>query len=279
MRLRPFVPGLVLAVLGVLARPSAAQAQVLPRFTGTAVPAESVPGDTLPFAKRPWIRPVASVIIPGSGQLLGGQSRGIVYLALEVWVASRAIAVSRRGREQASRYRTLAYDVARRQFTPDRVDGPFEYYESMEKFVESGVYDADPGPGFLPEADPATYNGSVWRLARNTFFVNPDSIPGPQTPAYQQALAFYQAHAVGGQFRWSWRGARLEQDVFRGAIRASDDAFRQRTNYLGALVLNHLASAIDALISVRTGHRSTAVPHLEFGASPDDVALVWTGRF
>jgi hypothetical protein len=232
-----------------------------------------------PLLRRVWVRPVASLVAPGTGQLLAGQARGAVYLAFELWVASRAIASSRRGSEQAARYRELAYDVARRQYSPSRVDGPFDYYETMEKFVESGVYDADAGPAFVPEADPTTYNGSVWSLARRTFFQNPDSLPDPASPAYLQAVAFYQERAVAGQFRWSWRGARLEQDVFRGAIRSSDDAFRQRTNYFGVLVLNHLVSAIDALISAKAAGRSPAVPQLRFQANPEAATVVWTGRF
>jgi hypothetical protein len=235
--------------------------------------------DATPIQERLWLRPAASLVVPGTGQLLGGQARGVVYLALELWIVSRTIASNQRGNDQAARYRQLAYDVARSQYSSARVDGPFEYYESMEKFVESGVYDADAGPAFVPEADPATYNGSVWALARRTFFQNPDSLPDPASASYTQAVAFYQARAVGGQFQWSWRGARLEQDVFRGAIRASDDAFRQRTNYLGVLVLNHLASAIDALISAKAARRSPVVPRVRFHADPDAATLVWTGRF
>jgi hypothetical protein len=266
--------------LPALLLPVALQAQRIPAFV--PVPADGRPesAEETPLMQKVWVRPVASLIVPGTGQLLAGQARGVVYLALEIWIASRAIATNQQGGDQAARYRQLAYDVARKQYSATRVDGPFEYYESMEKFVESGEYDTDSiGPAFVPEPDPTTYNGSVWALARRTFFQDPDSIPDPASPAYQQAVAFYQSRAVGGQFRWSWRNARLEQDVFRGAIRTSDDAYRQRTNYLGVLVLNHLASAIDALISAKKGQRSPAVPQVRFQANPEAAALVWTGRF
>jgi len=259
--------------------PAALGAQTIPQFRPSWPSGAETPPEPVPIVRRLWVRPVASLLVPGTGQFLAGQARGVVYLAFELWVASRAVASSHRGNEQAARYRQLAYDVARRQYSATRVDGPFDYYETMEKFVESGSYDADSGPAFVPDLDPATFNGSVWALARRTFFANPDSLPDPSSAAYQQAVAFYQAKAVGGQFQWSWRGARLEQDVFRGAIRTSDDAFRQRTNYLGALVLNHLASAIDALISAKAVHRSPAVPQLRFQAYPESASLVWTGRF
>lgn len=264
--------------LPALLLPAALHAQALPQFRPTRT-RDSALSLEPPILRRLWVRPVASLVVPGSGQLLAGQARGAVYLAFELWVASRAVASNHRGNEQAARYRQLAYDVARRQYSAARLDGPFEYYETMEKFVESGVYDADFGPAFVPESDPTTYNGSVWALARRTFFQNPDSLPDQASPSYRNAVSFYQARAVGGQFQWSWRGARLEQDVFRGAIRSSDDAFRQRTNYLGVLVLNHLASTIDALISAKAAQRSPAVPQLRFHSNPDVATLVWTGRF
>lgn len=268
--------------------PATLAGQALPRFEPPVHSPAALFGDSglaapgvdwRSLGQKPWVRPLASLLVPGAGQLIGGQPRGVIYLALEAWLISRAIAFDRRGDEQSARYRQLAFDVARRPFGQVRVDGPFEYYETMEKFVESGAFDADPGPAFMPEGDSTTFNGSVWDLARRTFFANPDSLPDPASAPYQAALAFYQARAVGGQFRWSWRGARLEQDVFRDAIRSSDDAFRSRTNFLGALVLNHLASAIDALISVRNGRRRAAIPQLEFRSDPDGMSLVWTGRF
>ena len=271
----------VLLVAALLAAaPLAAQEQ--PAFP-SAVPdsASPQPGwgpDSAAFTSRPWVRPVTSLLVPGTGQLLAGQARGLVYLALEVWLVSRVIAYDRRGNEQADRYRALAYDVARSQFSAVRVDGAFEYYESMEKYVESGVYDADPGQAFVPESDTTTFNGSVWLLARRTFFANPDSIPHPLSPQYLRAISFYRDRAQTDQFRWSWRGARLEQDVFRGSIKSSDDAYRSRTNYLGAVVVNHVASAIDALVSARARHRN-AVPRVEVRPDLEGAALVWTGTF
>jgi len=225
------------------------------------------------------VRPIGSLLVPGTGQLAAGQSRGLVYLAAELWVASRALANGRRGRQSASQFRTLMFDVARRQFTAQRQDGPWDYYEAAEKFVESGVFDANPGGTFTPESDTTTFNGSLWQLARRTFFVNPDAPPPPSSAPYQAAERFYRLHAVSDSFRWSWRGARLEQDLYRDQIRASDDAFRARTNYFGVLVLNHLASAIDALISLRLGGRRAAVPSLWLEPGTDAVVMTWRHEF
>lgn len=209
---------------------------------------------------------------------MNGRSRGLVALAVEAWLIARVVAWDRKADREAQEYRDLAFDIARRSFTNVRQDGPFEYYESMEKFVESGVYDLDAGPGFAPETDTTTFNGSLWLLARRTFFANPDSAPPPDSPAFIGALAFYRTRAVADDFRWSWRNAQLEQDAFRGTIRASDEAYRQRTNFMGALILNHLASAVDAFLSAR-GRRPAAMPRMDFRSDPEEVTLSWRFGF
>jgi hypothetical protein len=235
----------------------------------------------LPLYRRPWIRPLASLVLPGSGQLLGGQERGLAYLATEVWLVARALSLAQQGRRERSAFQELAYAVARRPFSSVRQDGPFEYYESMGHFVASGDYDSDPGAGFVPEPDTTTFNGSVWLLARRTFLENPDSLPDPASPAYSAAIAFYTSRAVSGAFRWSWRDARLEQDVFGAAIVASDEAFRSATNYLGVVVLNHIGSAVDALITqrLRRGGVPGVVPRLGIDSSVGRVTLSWHAGF
>jgi hypothetical protein len=200
---------------------------------------------------RLWLPPVASLVLPGSGQLLSGRDRGMVYLAAEAFVLSRFLQLTHDAHRGADRYRTLAFAVARRGFAATRRDTVFEYYETMEKFTASGEFDSDPGPGLAPEDDPTTYNGSMWLLARRTFWSDPNIPPPPTSPEYQLALQFYRNHAVGPDFRWSWRDAPLEQQEFRATISSSDNAYRRAQNQLGLLLANHLVSAIDALISSR----------------------------
>lgn len=198
-----------------------------------------------------WVRPAASLLVPGSGQLLAGQERGAAYVAVEVYSLVRILQLNDEGRREGDRYRDLAFDVARRTFSPVRRDTVFEYFETMERFSESGLYDRDPGPALLPEIDAATYNGSVWLLARRTFWSDPDLPPDPGSPEYLRAVRFYQDHAVGPNFQWTWRDASLEHGVFRESIRKSDTAFRRVQNMLGVLLANHVVSAVDALISSR----------------------------
>jgi hypothetical protein len=217
--------------------------------------ATGVSGQTADSARaaraRLWLPPVASLIVPGSGQLLTQRDRGLIYLAAEGYVLSRFLQLSLGARRSAERYRDLAFTVARRGYATARRDTVFEYYETMERYTASGEFDRDPGPGFTPEPDPTTYNGSVWLLARRTFWTDPQSPPPPTSQEYQQALQFYRSHAVGPEFRWSWNGASLEQQEFRATIRSSDDAFRRAQSQIGLLLANHLTSAIDALISTR----------------------------
>jgi hypothetical protein len=235
---------------------------------GPGVGAQTV--DSVRAARaRLWVPPVASLLVPGVGQLLTKRDRGLAYLAAEGYVLSRFVQLSLGARRSARRYRDLAFSVARRGFAAARRDTVFEYYEMMEKFTASGEFDLDPGSGLIPEPDPSTYNGSVWLLARRTFWADPETAPPPTSPEFRASLKFYTDHAVGPDFRWSWQNASLEQQEFSATIRSSDDTFRRAQSQLGLLLANHLTSAIDALISTRlsSGLRRSA-----------EVQTLWGGR-
>jgi len=201
--------------------------------------------------KALWVRPLASLLVPGTGQLLGRHPRGAVYLVAEALLITRALTLNSYGRRDQDRYRELAAVVARAAYSPTLRDTVFEYYEQMGRWVESGPFDTDPGPGLAPPTDERTYNGQIWRLARTTFFPDPAQDPDTDSPEYQRALAFYTSRAIGPDFRWSWRNAGLEQDLYRQTIAASDEAFRGATTTLGIILVNHLLSAVDAFITER----------------------------
>ena len=238
---RALVPVLAIAALAA------------PRQGAVAQETDSAASPPPAPAPRPsvWVRPATSLLVPGSGQLLAGQGRGAVYVAVEAYSLVRILRSNDEGRREGDRYRDLAFDVARRAFSPLRRDTVFEYFETMERFLESGLYDRDPGPALLPEIDAATYNGSIWLLARRTFWPDPELPPDPGSPEYLRAVRFYQDNAVGPNFQWTWRDASLEHGVFRESIRKSDTAFRRAQSMLGVLLANHVVSAVDALISSR----------------------------
>jgi hypothetical protein len=225
----------------------------------------------------PWWTPLASAAIPGAGQAKLGQDRFVAYLAVEAYALLQYFTDRREAQRQRSEYRELARRVARAFFSEERPVGSFDYYEQMTKFVESGVYDLEPGGDLQPELDTASYNGSQWRLARQTFWSNPDSPPDPSSPEYISALNFYRARAIGPEYRWSWRNAQLEQDIFRRTIGLSNDANRRAIADLGVVLANHALSMVDAYISIRLQQPrsgssvglSATIPWAPFGAPPN----------
>ncbi|MGH7674067.1 MAG: hypothetical protein ACREMV_02250 [Gemmatimonadales bacterium] len=241
---------------------------------GAVGAAQGPPVDSAGAWHRFWVRPVASLVVPGTGQLMAGQDRGALYIATEIVLLSRYVELSSQGDDAAARYRDLAFDVARRNYAPTRRDTVFEYYEQMQRFAASGEYDRDPGTVFVPEPDPATYNGSVWLLARRTFWADPDSTPDPASTEYQQAVQFYVDRAVGPAFQWSWHDAPLEQQAFSETIRESDGAFREAQTYLGLLIANHLVSAVDAFISSRLAEGLGRPARLETTVGPGGSAVL-----
>ncbi len=218
---------------------------------GVPLGAQAVDSATTAARARLWLPPVASLVVPGSGQLMTGRDRGLIYVAAEVYLLSRYLQLLHDGHQGSDRYHELAFTVAQRGFATARRDTVFEYYETLERFTASGVYDRNPTGAFTPEDDPGTYNGTIWLLAQRTFWPDPNNPPAPGTQPYIDAINFYRAHAIGPNYQWSWRDSPLEQEEYRATIRASDNAFRNAQDQLGLLLANHLASAIDALISTR----------------------------
>ena len=238
-----------------------AAAQSFPfRHVGSPSASELVPVGSA-FVASPnvtdWIVPVSSALIPGSGQLLSGHERGVLYLAAEAFLMLRFWSLRAEGRRQRDAFRDLAFSVARAPFRPARQDTVFEYFEAMESYLESGPFSTSPGVEIVPPTDESTFNGRIWLLARRTFFRDPNAQPDTSSDEYHRALNFYSARAIGANFQWSWRDAGLERNLFSQSIRRSDDAFRLATQYLGLVLVNHLVSAIDGFVSQRLGNQAS----------------------
>lgn len=243
----------LVAMSGLLAwgTPSMAQprdARVgLARPTGTARRTDAPVSGPSPAS---WWAPLASLAVPGAGQSLLKQPRSVAYVAAEAFLVIQYLAAERDGDRDRGAYRQLASDVARRPYGGSRV-GTWDYYESMEKYLESGKYSLVGGGTVEPETDVTTYNGARWLLARENFWANPGVTPAKSSAEYQRALAFYLASAVTDEYRWSWRDQQLQQDLYRQTIRKANRSYQRATNMLGAVAMNHLSSLIDAYISVR----------------------------
>jgi len=222
-----------------------------------------------------------SLALPGLGQHALGQNRKWIYGAIEVagWVAF----FERRGAggEYRDRYRDFAWTEGRLQ-VGGRIDGDFDYYETLSKWGQSGAFDTDSGlAGVQPEMDATTYNGSIWTLASQIFI--PGGGPVPETdPAYQSALAYYTQRAYGTAFLWDWSAVPGGREELGALIEASDDRFRQATSALGIVIANHLVSAVDAYLSSRgqgVAARLRVVPNpLAVGPAWSAVLTVPVGR-
>jgi hypothetical protein len=224
-----------------------------------ARPAEvRLPGARAQGASQSWWPPLASAILPGAGQGLLGQDRALAYLAVESYGWIRYASDIREGRRQRHAYRALAAQVARAYLSESRPVGDFEYYERMEHYIESGVFDASPDAGIQPETNPESFNGFIWLRARTTFWEDPAIPPAPTSQPYFAALEYYSDRAIQPQFRWSWRNAQLEQDLFRRTIGRSNDAFRRSIQDLGVIIANHALSTVDAYVTVRIRHAREA---------------------
>jgi hypothetical protein len=198
----------------------------------------------------PWWAPLASAAVPGSGQLALRQWRAVGYVVLEAFVVVQHVRSNADGRRERREYQRLAR-VARAAFSTTLPNGDQAYYERMLHHLESGVFDVVPGGTVDPDPDPATYNGSVWLLARRTYWEDPDSPPPRESPPYRNAEDFYLARAIRPEFRWSWASAPTEMERFRDAVVRSNDAFREAGFYLGAILVNHAISMVDAYVTVR----------------------------
>lgn len=201
---------------------------------------------------------VASAVVPGAGQALLGSRRAIAYGVAEVAGLVVYSMEQRDGSRQRDRYRELSRSVARAQFISNGPAGNWDYYERMEKYAASGAFDAVPGGSIDPETDQSTYNGSMWLLARQTYWRDPGASPSPASPEYQSALAFYLKRAIPPEMRWSWLASPEGFQQYKRAIAGSNSAFKRAEQTAGLVIANHILSAVDAFVSVRLRARQSA---------------------
>jgi hypothetical protein len=232
------------------------------RAAGVQRPASGVAGESAaeprPRPRNPllspdsaWWVPLSSTLLPGLGQMRLGQNRFVAYLAVEGYAllgwASGEAAV----RREVRTFRALARDVGRAFVDGNQAIGSWDYYEAMEKKIESGVFSRTPGLTVSPETDIETFNGDLWLKSRQLHWTNPGVEPPISSPQYQAALDYYQERAVRDNFRWSWRNAQLEWDDYRQSIRRKNDASREARHYLALVAVNHLLSTVDAFVTLR----------------------------
>lgn len=245
-----FVPLLVVACAALLPLNAGGQSLAQARV-GIAASVESP--ESAPDRRGPSlaVATLASAIIPGAGQALLKSGRAFIYAGVEALGWIRYSRQESDGNKFRDRYRELSRAVARAAFNPAGPEGDWDYYERMEKFAASGSYDTVPGGDLDPEADPATYNGSIWLLARQTYWRDPDAPPATSSSEFQSALAFYRTRAVPTDLQWSWVGQADGFQQYRRSVSASNAAFKRAEQTAGLIIANHVLSAVDAYVSVR----------------------------
>jgi len=198
----------------------------------------------------PQAAPLASLLIPGLGQARLRQGRAVAYLAAEAFLLVQYTKDLSEAHRNEREYRDIARSIARRGFAAAPPDTVFQYYEKLGKYIESGAYSLTTSGPVMPETDTSTYNGAQWDLARRQFGVTlePSEVG---SPAYQRALEMYERLAVQQSYRWSWRNAQLEKDIYVRTIARANDAYRRATLEISAVIANHLLSAVDAFTVVR----------------------------
>lgn len=258
----------VLVVACAALLPAGARAQLRPAPAGVALPARAAaapdPDSAAGFGRRirigplhiprrdsSWWVPLASAALPGSGQAMLGQDRFIAYLAVEGFAILSYLDQRAEQSRSTAHYQALATNIARAFYPGPYPVGSWAYYESMEHYKESGVFNLTPGFGFTPEVDPATYNGAMWLLARQTYWNDPNVQPAATSAEYSKAFAFYTSRAVQPQYRWSWTGYGFEWDLYVQSIERRNQAARDARFDMGLLIANHLLSMVDSYVTVR----------------------------
>ena len=200
----------------------------------------------------PWWAPVASAVLPGTGQAVMRQTRAAGYAALELYTWLQLAESQRDARRARGEYRRIARDIARQPCAAPCPDGDWDYYERLENpdFVGSGRFDAVPGGELDPETTDSTYNGLVWTRARELFFGNRATLP-TSDPAYQRAIAYYRERAYGDAYFWSWRDRQNLLGEYRLTVKRQNSADRATTNAMGVLIGNRVLSLVDAFVTLR----------------------------
>jgi hypothetical protein len=205
------------------------------------------------------LAPLASAIVPGTGQLLLSDDRFMAYAAVEAlswWNFAKA---NRDQYNQEANSKTLARRVARAHFTtgsPDALpDASWAYYEKMRDHLESGQYSLAVSGDVVPETDVTTFNGYLWQLALST------------NSTRAGALAQYKSQAIKPEFEWSWFNAGLQYDLFARTTFKRNDAANTGTRALLIIGANHVLSMVDAFTTLRLRARREADGRTSLGAS------------
>jgi len=184
--------------------------------------------------------PIASALVPGAGQFMLGHDRFVAYAAVEILSWWKYLKDTHEQTRQEALFKELARAAARSHFSTTLPDGGWSYYEQMRDWLESGRYSQTDGGPVVPETDTLTFNGLRWKLAQATHANDPAG-----------ALAAYEQIAIRPEFRWSWRNAGLQYDIFKRTTENRNDAAHAAVTDLAVIAANHALSMVDAFVAFR----------------------------
>jgi hypothetical protein len=81
------------------------------------------------------------------------------------------------------------------------------------------------------------------------------------------ALAEYERTAIKPEFRWSWRNAQFQYDIFKRGTSKRNDANVSANTDLLVIGANHVLSMVDAFATMRLQVRAEADGRTSIGAS------------
>jgi hypothetical protein len=281
----PLLVGWLLLIQGAPDPGPALEDRPIPMIPSTGVPGVHGPPDALGLSDSleppgPLGLTMRSLILPGWGQRTADRGYWWLYTGVDALAWGGVAYHQREGVRRRTAYRDLAWEVAR---TPvwggPRRDGPWSYYEQMTRWAASGRFDLRPDAETLhPETDEETFNGMIWRLARDLHLPADADDVSAGDPAYEQALTYYRSRAVPPELQWDWQGQEESRSRFQNLIRASDQAFRAGTTFVGIALVNRFISGAEVWIAAHPGPLSAIPITLESRFAPGPDADEWQFR-
>ncbi|MCB5261761.1 MAG: hypothetical protein LHW64_02445 [Candidatus Cloacimonetes bacterium] len=187
-----------------------------------------------------------SLAVPGFSQVMNGKSHGYVMMAAEAALIGTSLYLS----SEADLLMDESYSYALKFAELNPADYDTEFLKNLGKYNSSG-FDAD------------GYNAMIRREAQAIFSDSPDSMQ-----------IYIEDHSYGEDQYWRWESAGRRADYNRMRNNSVDlESYGKLV--VGVMILNHLVSGMDVLIS----HSQKRRTQLSMGIHRNAPMLKLTLRF
>jgi hypothetical protein len=157
---------------------------------------------------------LASAVLPGAGELwMGSRTKGEVFLWTDagIWLTHGGLSLVGNARNQDAKLYARRYSGASASWVGD------DYYVAVERYDNSDQYNED-----------------IRRDARQMY---------PDDPENQKR--YYETHGIFDTGAWNWNGADSLRLAYWDRRKAARNLTHTAGFFLGAALLNRLASAVD----------------------------------